>query len=138
MNWDLLEYDGYLGAVLFDPDDGAFHGTVINTRDGITFVGRTPEELRAEFRTSVDIHRRFCERSGRGPSPPRPFVGGEPVLTHLPPALFSHAERACVAAGQSLDEWVADRVAEAVAAKGAEIETADVEPAAAEPVRTAA
>ena len=134
MNWDMLEYKGYLGSVLLDPDAGSFYGTVVNMRrDGVDFVGRTVDEVRQEFRNSVDFYLTHCRDTGRPPEPPRPFAGGEPVLTHLPPALFSHAERACVAAGQSLDEWIADRVAEAVAAAGTATETGS-----AEPVRTAA
>ena len=114
--WDTLEHRGYRGTVLFDGTAGAFHGSVVNTRDGITFVGRTAEEVRTAFRQSVDIYLRGCASDGRPPSPPEPGPCGEPVVTHVPYHLANAVEAAAVRAGQSLGAWIADRVAEA--AKG--------------------
>ena len=134
MNWDMLEHDGYLGAVLFDPNAGSFHGTVVNLRrDGVTFVGRTAEEVRTAFRESMEDYYAFCRDRGRAPEPPAPFVGGEPVLTHLAPEVYRHAETASVAAGTSVDEWVADCVAAAVAGRAASTPGRDRPPSALEP-----
>lgn len=33
----MIEYNGYIGVVEFDPEIDSFHGTVINTNDVITF-----------------------------------------------------------------------------------------------------
>ena len=42
----MMEYKGYIGKVEFDDEAGLFHGEVINTRDVITFQGRSVTELK--------------------------------------------------------------------------------------------
>ena len=41
-----MTYDGYVATIELDEDVGLFHGEVINTRDVLTFQGRTLDELR--------------------------------------------------------------------------------------------
>ena len=50
----MMEYKGYRAAVTFDDHAGFFHGSVVDTRDVVTFVGESVEELRREFKVSVD------------------------------------------------------------------------------------
>ena len=40
----MIEYKGYLGDVVFDPEIDAFHGTVNNINDVITFYGSSVAE----------------------------------------------------------------------------------------------
>ena len=37
----MMEYQGYIGMVEFDGEASLFHGEVINTRDVITFQGKS-------------------------------------------------------------------------------------------------
>ncbi len=60
----MMEYKGYLGKVEFDDEASLFHGEVVNTRDVITFQGKSVAELRKVFRVSVDDYLAFC--AGRG------------------------------------------------------------------------
>ena len=129
--WDTLEYRGYRGTVLFDEAADAFYGHVANLRrDGVTFVGRTTEELRKALRDSIEFYLECCAADGREPEPPGAGPCGEPYLTHLPYEACRRIEKAAHAAGQSVGEWIADRAAEAVASES-ESTTAD-------PVRAAA
>ena len=107
----VLEYEGYLGTVDFDEDEDRFHGRVINTRDVITFVGRSVRELRKAFRDSITDYRSMCEE--RGEAADKPFSGK--LLLRLPPDL--HRELAINAAreGKSLNAFIA-QVLEARAA----------------------
>ena len=63
-NYDNIRYKGYRAAVEFDEDITMFHGTVVNTRDVITFYGKSTVELRKEFRLSVQDYLDFCEKLG--------------------------------------------------------------------------
>ena len=120
-SWDTLDYRGYRGAVVLDATAGAFHGRVLGLGgDGVTFVGRSVEELRAALRDSVEDYLDFCRETGREPKPPGRFPGGEPVLAHLPPEACRRAERAAGAAKLTLEEWVARCVADAVRGRDAE------------------
>ena len=65
MNYPLIEYKGYLGAVEFDSEIDAFHGTVLNTNDVITFYGTSVNELREEMQKSIEAYLNFCQEQGR-------------------------------------------------------------------------
>ena len=66
----MMEYKGYRAAVTFDDDAGIFHGSVVDTRDVVTFAGESVEELRREFKISVDDYLAFCREGGREPDKP--------------------------------------------------------------------
>ena len=68
-----MTYKGYDAAVKFDEDAGVFHGEVINTRDVITFQGKSVRELQKAFRESVVEYLRFCAE--RGEQPDKPYSG---------------------------------------------------------------
>ena len=69
----MMEYKGYIGVFEFDPEIDAFHGTVINTNDVITFYGKSVAELRKEMRLSIDEYLAFCREEGQQPE--KPFSG---------------------------------------------------------------
>jgi predicted HicB family RNase H-like nuclease len=48
-----MTHNGYIASIELDEDAGLFHGEVINTRDVLTFQGRTPEELRTAFADTI-------------------------------------------------------------------------------------
>ena len=49
---------------------GAFHGTVININDVITFYGSSVTELREEMQKSIEAYFAFCREQGREPEEP--------------------------------------------------------------------
>ena len=66
----MIEYKGYLGDVVFDPEIDAFHGTVININDVIAFYGSSVTELREEMQKSIEEYFSFCREHGREPEEP--------------------------------------------------------------------
>jgi predicted HicB family RNase H-like nuclease len=65
-----MQYKGYIGRVEFDDETAVFHGEVINTRDVITFQGRTATELEKSFQDSIDDYLEFCRQRGEAPAAP--------------------------------------------------------------------
>ena len=63
----MIEYKGYLADVVFDPEIDAFHGTVININDVVTFYGSSVAELREEMQKSIEAYFAFCKEQGRDP-----------------------------------------------------------------------
>lgn len=57
----MMKYKGFMGHVQFDDEAGIFHGEVIDTRDVITFQGRSVEELTSAFQESIDDYLDFCQ-----------------------------------------------------------------------------
>ena len=49
-----MDYKGYVGKVEFDDEAGIFHGEVLDTRDVITFQGKSVAELKTAFQESID------------------------------------------------------------------------------------
>jgi predicted HicB family RNase H-like nuclease len=68
-----MEYKGYIGTVEFDADARIFHGDVINTRDVITFQGKTVDEIEHAFRESIDVYLEWC--AVEGVDPEKPYSG---------------------------------------------------------------
>ena len=68
-----MEYNGYHAVVTFDEEVGLLHGEVIDTRDVITFQGKSVDELEQAFRGSVEEYLKICEERGRVPD--KPFSG---------------------------------------------------------------
>jgi predicted HicB family RNase H-like nuclease len=66
-------YKGYTGAIEVDEDSGILFGTVLGTRDIITFVGNTVEEARKSLQESVDFYLERCVATGKEPD--QPFTG---------------------------------------------------------------
>jgi predicted HicB family RNase H-like nuclease len=73
MNRNLLSYRGYLGSVRFDVEEGVFRGRVVNIDDMVTFQGKSVEELKVEFRNSIDDYLEQCAELGEEPD--RPLSG---------------------------------------------------------------
>lgn len=110
----MMEYEGYIGRVEFDDEAGIFHGEVVNTRDVITFQGKSVAELKKAFRESVDDYLAFC--AARGEEPDKPFSGQ--FVTRIPPELHRQVNLAASLSGKSLNAWVADQLRAAVARIG--------------------
>lgn len=66
----MIEYKGYFGVITFDPEIEAFHGTVCNTNDVITFYGTSVTELREEMKKSIEAYLEFCREQGKTPEAP--------------------------------------------------------------------
>ena len=99
-------YKGYSGIVSFDEEADIFHGRVINTRDVITFQGKSVDEIRTAFRDSVDEYIEFCIERGREPE--RPFSGR--IALRIPATLHRNASNAAHAEGKSLNAWLTEAV----------------------------
>lgn len=110
-----MEYKGYIGKVEFDDDAEIFHGEIINTRDVITFQGKSVSELTKAFRESIDDYLEFCKT--RGETPDKPFSGQ--FVTRIPPELHRQVNVAALLSGKSLNAWVAEQLQVAVIRIGA-------------------
>lgn len=100
----MIQYKGYVGNVEHDDDDELFHGEVLNTRDVITFQGKSVSELRKAFRESIEDYLEFCAE--RGEVPDRPFSGQFTV--RLDPELHRKIYLKARSSRKSLNAWVRD------------------------------
>ena len=97
-----MKYKNYEAAVDFDDEMEMFHGTVINTRDVITFYGKSVAELKREFKNSVDDYLEFCKK--RGEEPERPFSGN--FILRISPTLHQKLYSKAKQSGKSLNSLI--------------------------------
>ncbi|MGA8164193.1 MAG: type II toxin-antitoxin system HicB family antitoxin [Waddliaceae bacterium] len=98
----MLKYRGYAGIVQFDDKAMIFHGEVVGLRDVITFRGTTPEEIKKEFKTSIDGYLDWCKELGREPE--KPFSGN--IHLRLQPDLHARLVAEAKLQGLSLNSYI--------------------------------
>ena len=106
-----MNYQDHQASVTFDGEADIFHGEVVNTRNVITFQGRSVNELRIAFKDSVDEYLKFCAELGEEPE--RSYSGK--IALRIPSALHRTASSAAHAEGKSLNSWLTEAVNRATA-----------------------
>jgi len=81
-----------------------FHGEVINTRDVLTFQGRTLDELRTAFADTIADYVEWCRERGREPE--RPYSGNFTV--RLSPELHRRIATQAARRHKSVNSFVAE------------------------------
>jgi predicted HicB family RNase H-like nuclease len=99
-----MTHDGYVATIELDEDVGVFHGEVINTRDVLTFQGRTLDELRAAFADTVADYIEWCRE--RGKEPERPYSGNFTV--RISPELHRRIATTAARSGKSVNSFVTE------------------------------
>lgn len=100
----MMRYKGYTGRVEFDSKAELFHGEVVDTRDVITFQGKTVKELKKAFKESVDDYLEFCKE--RDEEPDKPFSGK--FVVRMSPELHHKVYVKALESGKSLNAWITD------------------------------
>jgi predicted HicB family RNase H-like nuclease len=99
----MLKYKGYIGVVQFDDEAMIFHGDVIGLRrDVITFRGTTVDEIKEEFKRSIDGYLDWCRKLGEEPE--KPFSGN--IHVRLKPDLHAKLSVAAKMSGISLNSYI--------------------------------
>lgn len=100
----MLWHKNYAGIVEYDEVGKIFTGEVIGIRSVVTFQGRTPEELEASFRESIDLYLQMCQEDGVPPE--KPYSGRFNV--RISPELHRGIAQKAAAERKSLNEWVTE------------------------------
>lgn len=106
----MLKYKGYTGVVQFDDEAMIFHGEVIGMRDVITFRGTTPEEIKKEFKKSIDGYLKWCEELEQAPE--KPFSGN--INLRMKPDLHAKLATSAKIHGTSLNNYINEALEKAV------------------------
>jgi predicted HicB family RNase H-like nuclease len=63
----MMTVDGYKARIEYDPEIDMFRGEILGLTGGADFYGKTPKELRAEFRKSLAVFLEVCKEKGIAP-----------------------------------------------------------------------
>lgn len=64
---NVMTVDGYNAKIEYDPDTDLFRGEILGLNGGADFYGKSPRELRAEFKKSLAVFLEVCAEKGLEP-----------------------------------------------------------------------
>lgn len=109
---NMMELDGYHARIEYDADIDSFRGEIFGLNGGADFYGKDPEELRREFRLSLDTYLEVCAEKNIDPK--REYSGK--FNLRIDPELHRNAALKASAEGKSINQLVADSLAQSLRA----------------------
>ena len=58
---NLMNLDGYKAKISYDPEIDLFRGEILGLNGSADFYGKSPSELRREFRKSLQVFLEVCD-----------------------------------------------------------------------------
>ena len=109
---NLMAFDGFSAKIEYDSDSDLFRGEILGLNGGADFYGANPEELRQEFKRSLDVFLEVCKEKG---IEPRKQFSGKFNL-RIPPELHERLAMAAQAQGKSLNSLAQEALEKSVTA----------------------
>lgn len=101
---NIITLGDYSARIEFDPDTDMFRGEILGLSGGADFYGKTPEQLRAEFKKSLAFYLKTCTKKG---IEPRKQYSGK-LMLRVSPEVHERAALLAQAQGKSINAWIAD------------------------------
>jgi predicted HicB family RNase H-like nuclease len=108
---NVMTVDGYNAKIEYDPEIDMFRGEILGLTGGADFYGKTPKELKTEFKKSLAIFLEVCKE--RGIEPRRNYSGK--FNLRIPPELHERIAIAAQAEGKSINTLAQEALAQHVA-----------------------
>jgi predicted HicB family RNase H-like nuclease len=105
-----MTVDGYSARIEYDPETDLFRGEILGLSGGADFYGANPDELRLEFKKSLDVFLEVCREQGIDP---RKQFSGKFNL-RIPPSLHEKLAMAAQAQGISLNSLAQEALEKSV------------------------
>ena len=101
---NIMTVEGHKAKIEYDPEIDMFRGEILGLNGGADFYGKTPDELRLEFKKSLEVFLEVCTE--KAIEPYKEYSGK--FSLRIPPEL--HAEIASKASteGKSLNQWIVE------------------------------
>ena len=101
---NMMTLNGYSAKIEYDPEIDMFRGEILGLNGGADFYGRNPEELREEFKLSLETFLEVCKEKG---IPPTKDFSGKFNL-RMSKELHSKIFAEAASEGKSINQWVVD------------------------------
>ena len=109
---NLMTVDGYHAKIEYDEEADKFRGEILGLSGGADFYGSSPDELRHEFKKSLEVFLEVCKEQG---IEPRKHYSGKFNL-RIPPELHEKLAMTAEAQGKSLNTLAQEALQRSVAA----------------------
>ncbi len=101
---NIMENESYKAKIEYDPEIDMFRGEILGLNGGADFYGKSPAELRREFKKSLKEFLEVCKETGIHP---RKEYSGKFNL-RISPKLHSEIAAIATVEEKSINQWVAD------------------------------
>lgn len=108
---NVMTVDDFHAVIEFDPDLDLFRGEILGLNGGADFYGKSPKELRAEFKRSLQVFLEVCKQ--KGIEPRRHFSGK--FNLRISPDLHEKLAIAAQAQGKSINALAQEALRDCVA-----------------------
>ena len=109
---NLMNVDGYHAKIDYDEETDRFRGEILGLSGGADFYGSSPEELRREFKKSLEVFLEVCKEQG---IEPRRHYSGK-FNFRIPPELHEKLAMTAEAQGKSLNTLAQEALQRSVTA----------------------
>ncbi|MFZ9752964.1 MAG: type II toxin-antitoxin system HicB family antitoxin [Cyanobium sp.] len=109
---NLMTVDGYHAKIDYNGETDQFRGEILGVSGGADFYGSSPEELRREFKKSLDVFLEVCKEQG---IEPRKHYSGKFNL-RISPELHEKLAMTAEAQGMSLNSLALEALQKSVSA----------------------
>jgi len=101
---NMMELDGYKAKIEYDPELDQFRGEILGLNGSADFYGKSPSNLRKEFKNSLEIFLDVCREKGIHPL--KEYSGK--FNLRIPPNLHSEIAARATADSKSINQWVSE------------------------------
>jgi predicted HicB family RNase H-like nuclease len=108
---NVMNIDGYSAKIEYDPELDMFRGEILGLNGGADFYGKSPKELRSEFKKSLEVFLAVCKEKNLEPR--RQFSGK--FNLRISPELHEQLAIAAQAEGKSINTLAQEALRERVA-----------------------
>ncbi len=108
---NLMTVDDFHAVIEFDPDLDLFRGEILGLNGGADFYGKSPKELRAEFKRSLQVFLEVYKE--KGIEPRRQYSGK--FNLRISPELHEKLAIAAQAQGKSINALAQEALRDCVA-----------------------
>ena len=108
---NVMTVDGYHAKIEYDEELDLFRGEILGLSGGADFYGKSPKELRTEFKKSLEVFLKVCREKGLEPR--RHFSGK--FNLRISPELHERLAIEAQAQGKSINTLAQEALLERVA-----------------------
>ena len=101
---NMMELDGYKAKIEYDPELDQFRGEILGLNGSADFYGKSPSNLRKEFKNSLEVYLEVCREKGINPL--KEYSGK--FNLRIPPNLHSEIAARATADRKSINQWVSE------------------------------
>jgi len=101
---NIMEHAGYKAKIEYDPEIDLFRGEILGLNGGADFYGKSPSELRKEFKNSLKIYLDVCKE--KGIEPKKQYSGK--FNLRIPPRVHREIAAKASAEKKSINQWVSE------------------------------